>query len=301
MGSTKVVLPEKKFSGEEDIREFLRDFEIYVAVNEWTDAKAGQYLAVFLKDDAKAFYHQQGQDVRVSYKKLSEALKERYEGGLALLKYKKEFSAKSRKDGESLHTYLSDLRLSYERAYSPPTVETLAEDASEEDKAEHAKQEGALDFYNTRKNEDILCQFINGLDKDLKEVLIRQDDLLKKPVESILKQISTLEEEQGITKRVPVGVQGVRNPGNPVVQQQDPVEGTQQPINVEQKLDEILKNQRTLHAAAVRKGGKRVSGRQRPGPKPTDICRACNGQGHWARSCPSLNEGGAGRRPQAQP
>ena len=288
MGSTKVVLPEKKFSGEEDIREFLRDFEIYVAVNEWTDAKAGQYLAVFLKDDAKAFYHQQGQDVRVSYKKLSEALKERYEGGSALLKYKKEFSAKSRKDGESLHTYLSDLRLSYERAYSPPTVETLAEDASEEDKAEHAKQEGALDFYNTRKNEDILCQFINGLDKDLKEVLIRRDDLLKKPVESIPKQISTLEEEQGITKRVPVGVQGVRNPGNPVVQQQDPVEGTQQPINVEQKLDEILKNQRTLHAAAVRKGGKRVSGRQRPGPKPTDICRACNGQGHWARSCPSF-------------
>lgn len=31
--------------------------EIYVAVNEWTGEKAGQYLAVYLKDDAKAFYH----------------------------------------------------------------------------------------------------------------------------------------------------------------------------------------------------------------------------------------------------
>ena len=51
MGSNKTVLPEIKFSGE-DIREFLRDFEIFVAVNEWSDEKAGQYLAVFLKDDA---------------------------------------------------------------------------------------------------------------------------------------------------------------------------------------------------------------------------------------------------------
>jgi hypothetical protein len=49
MGSNKTVLPENKFSGEEDIREFLRDFEIFVAVNEWSDVKAGQYLAVFLK------------------------------------------------------------------------------------------------------------------------------------------------------------------------------------------------------------------------------------------------------------
>ena len=52
MGSHRVVLPESKFSGEEDVREFLRDIEMYVAVNEWSDEKAGQCLAVFLKDDA---------------------------------------------------------------------------------------------------------------------------------------------------------------------------------------------------------------------------------------------------------
>ena len=82
MGSTKTVLPDKKFSGEEDIREFLRDFEIYVAVNEWSDEKAGQFLAVFLTSDAKAFYHQQPESVSKSYKELSGALKERYEGGM---------------------------------------------------------------------------------------------------------------------------------------------------------------------------------------------------------------------------
>ena len=56
LGLHRVVLPESKFSGEEDVREFLRDFEMYVAVNEWLDKKAGQYLAVFLKDDTKAFF-----------------------------------------------------------------------------------------------------------------------------------------------------------------------------------------------------------------------------------------------------
>jgi hypothetical protein len=111
-----------------------------------------------------------------SNKNLYGALKERYEGGLALLKYKKVFNGRCRKSGETLHSYLSELRLAYERAYSPPTVDPLPEGTSAEVKNERFKQEGALAFYNKGKNEDVLCQFINGLDKDLKEVLIRQDD-----------------------------------------------------------------------------------------------------------------------------
>jgi hypothetical protein len=103
-----------------------------VAVNEWSDEKAGQFLAVFLTDDANAFYHQQQESVRKSYKELSGALKERYEGGLALLKYKKVFNGRCRKSGETLHSYLSELRLAYERAYSPPTVDPLHEGASAE-------------------------------------------------------------------------------------------------------------------------------------------------------------------------
>ena len=106
MGSKGVVLPDVKFTGQEDIREFLRDFEIFVSLNEWSDEKAGKYLAVYLKDEAKAFYHQQEEDVRKSYKRLSKALTDRYEGGLALLKSKKEFNGRVRKDGEALHSYL---------------------------------------------------------------------------------------------------------------------------------------------------------------------------------------------------
>ena len=40
MGLHRVVLPVAKFSGQEDVRDTLRDFEIYVSVNKWT----GQYL-----------------------------------------------------------------------------------------------------------------------------------------------------------------------------------------------------------------------------------------------------------------
>ena len=143
MGSPKIVLPDKKFYEEEDIREFPRDFEIYVAVNERPDEKVGQFLAVFLTDDEKVFYHQQPESVRKSYGELSGALKERYEGDLALLKYKKVFNGRSRKSGETLNSYLPELRLANERAYSPPRVDPLPEDASEEVKNERIKQERA--------------------------------------------------------------------------------------------------------------------------------------------------------------
>jgi hypothetical protein len=66
----KTVLPESISSQEKGIFE-----------NTKNDEKAGQYLAVFFKDDAKAFYHQQsGTEVRMSYRQLSQTLKERYKG-----------------------------------------------------------------------------------------------------------------------------------------------------------------------------------------------------------------------------
>lgn len=299
MGSNRVVLPERKFSGQEDIREFLRDFDIYVAVNEWSNEKAGQFLAVFLKDDAKAFYHQQAEVVKKSYSELCKALKDRYEGGLALLKYKKDFNSRARKDGETLHSYLSDLRLAYERAYSAPVVEAIESTASAAEKKKHAEQEGALAFYNQRKDEDILCQFINGLRKDLREVLIRQDDLLQTSVEVIVKRVSTLEEERdGIQK-----IRSVQYPEEPPSNSAGPGSELGEidrlvKQRVQEKLDELAKANQTP-VAAVKKGGKRF-GKQRAGPKPTDVCRGCNGLGHWARSCPSLNEQKAGLSPQHQ-
>ena len=100
-----------------------------------------------------------------------------------------------------------------------------------------------LVFYNQRRDEDILCQFVNGLGRELREVLIRQDDLLKKPVETVLTQISILEEEQEVTKRVSAAQRTERsstlvdNAVNPNM-----VEDVQP--SLENKLDEILKNQR---------------------------------------------------------
>ena len=131
-------------------------------------------------------------------------------------------------------------------AYSPPTVDPLPEGACAEVKNEIFKQEGALAFYNKRKNEKVLCQFINCLDKDLKEVLIRQDDLLERPVESILKQISTLEEEQGVTKKVSAAMEMPVYKSKEHGDLEDIVQNT-----VEQKVEEMFKK-----AAVVKKGGK---------------------------------------------
>ena len=50
----------------------------------------------------------------------------------------------------------------------------------------------------------------------------------------------------------------------------------------------------------IRRRGRRT-GRQRPGPKPTDVCRACNGRGHCSRSLLTLNGSGTGQGPQYQP
>ncbi len=80
--------------------------------------------------------------------------------------------------------------------------------------------------------------------KELREVLIHQDDLLKKPVENVLTQISTLEEEQGVTRKVSAA-QGAVKSDNPVAGTSTSVEEAVQ-SSLENKLDEILKNQRTL-------------------------------------------------------
>ena len=98
-------MPEEKFTGLEDIRKFLREFQIYVDLNEWGDERAGKYLAVFLRDEARDFYHQQGETTKKSLQALVEALPDRCEGWLALLKYKKDFQRHTRKEREALHSY----------------------------------------------------------------------------------------------------------------------------------------------------------------------------------------------------
>ena len=135
-------------------------------------------------------------------------------------------------------------------------VDPLPEGESTEPKNENLKQERALAFYNERKNEDILCQFINGLDKDLKEVLMREDDLLQRPVESVLKEISTLDEEQGVNSKVVAALEMLAKRN---LRQSDLYGIVKR--TVEEKVKEMFKK-----AAVVKKGGRRVGGKARPAP-----------------------------------
>ena len=101
---------------------------MYIAVNEWSDEKAGQYLAVFLKDDVRAFFfHQQSETVKKSFSELSKARKQRYKGGLALLKYKRDFNSRSLKDGEPLHSNEATRVASFPLPNMSETLDRLAD------------------------------------------------------------------------------------------------------------------------------------------------------------------------------
>ena len=77
-------------------------------------------------------------------------------------------------------------------------------------------------------------------------------------METVLTQISTLEEEQEVTKRV-FAAQRTEISSNLIDDAVNPKMEDVRP-SLENKLDEIRKNQRTLQAAAVKKGGKRFAG-----------------------------------------
>ena len=92
--------------------------------------------------------------------------------------------------------------MAYDRAYAPPVVDELLDSPSAVQKKKNNEQIGALAFYESRKAEDVLCQFVNGLEKGLRELLIRQDDLPKTPVETVVKRIVTWEEKSGGVRKV---------------------------------------------------------------------------------------------------
>jgi len=90
--------------------------------------------------------------------------------------------------------------MAYDRAYVPPLVDQLPECPSAAQKKKYNEQLGALSHCEARKAEDVLCQFVNGLRREHRVILIRQDDL-KTPVETVVKRIAPLKEEScGVLK-----------------------------------------------------------------------------------------------------
>ena len=84
MGSNKTVLPENKFSGEKRYPGIFTRLRNLRGGERMVRRKSRSIFGSVFENDAKAFYHQQSETVRKSYRELSRALKERYEGGLAL-------------------------------------------------------------------------------------------------------------------------------------------------------------------------------------------------------------------------
>ena len=104
---------------------------------------------------------------------------------------------------ESLHQFLTYLRLKYERAFPtppvlPPQPEVIS-DLSEEDNQRltallrHEKQAGRLEEYQERREMSLKIQLINGLPLNLREVLVSDDGLLSKPLEQVVKRVASIE------------------------------------------------------------------------------------------------------------
>jgi len=63
--------------------------------------------------------------------------------------------------------------MAYDRAYVPSLVDQLPESPSAAQKKKYSEQLGALSYCEARKAEDVLCQFVNGLRRERREILIR--------------------------------------------------------------------------------------------------------------------------------
>jgi len=113
-------------------------------------------------------------------------------------------------------------------------------------------------------------QFVNGLRRELREILIRQDDLLKTPVETVVKRIATLKEEScGVLKVASVSEPSVEESPTGASKQVSEIEETIK-RTLEQKLGQLGRGSEGPLSAAVRRGGKRPG---RLGSKLPDLTR----------------------------
>lgn len=284
----KPTLPQKKFRGAEDpegIRSYLKYFQLYIDLNGWNDESAGKFLTIALEGDAQAFLFELPDDeknYRKSFKALSEQLIQRYEGGLAVLKYIRDWQQRTRKKGEPLNTYLTELRVMYDRAFPIQKVNDLAD--NDQNKIRLA---GAVASYEAGKEFAIKAQFINGLDPGVRDVLVCDEDILAKPMDQVLRRVAGLEAERHTPSPRPV-VAAVAGDSDSSVEVQPAIQRI-----IQQEVEKSLALVQGTSATWPYRGRARGRGRfqrRRGGPRPTDICHKCGGKGHWQDKCPSLNE-----------
>lgn len=292
--AAKPTLPQRKFKGAEDsegIRSYLKYFQLYIDLNGWDDEAAGKFFTIALEGDAQAFLFELPDDdnnFRKSFKALSEKLIQRYEGGLAVLKYIRDWQQRSRKKGEPLNTYLTDLRVMYDRAFPRQTIDDVGTDAQNK-----IRLAGAVASYEASKEFAIKAQFINGLDPSIRDILVCDEDILAKTMDQVLRRVAGLEAERNtpIQRPVVAAMAGKTELDNP---------GETGEVSTSTEIQRIVQQEVEKSIALVQgtwsyrgRGTGRGRGkfqRRRGGPRPTDVCRKCGGKGHWQDKCPSLNE-----------
>jgi len=278
------VMPNNKFSGHEgtvSVREYIEDFEWLIVANAWTEERAAAYCAVHLEGDAKEFVRQLARTDPLSVKTfagLRQALLQRYECNAAVLRNRREWDERRRLPGESINIYASRLRSCYDRAFpGPPPPEELAQDAENETKLKHAEAAAVYKFFLAHRESVLLSKFINGLPALQRDVLVRDESVLKSSLDDVIKRLARLEAELG-----PSTVQA-------------------QAVSAQLVCDTAATEQSSTTTAVTEAAVQKVSERAKPakaqrrrGALNTDICRNCEGRGHWAKDCASPRLQGKG-------
>ena len=273
------IMPTARFSGHEgtvSIREYIEDFQWLVTANAWTPERAAAYLAVHLEGDAKEFVRQLARTDPLSiqtFDGLREALIQRYEGNSAVLRNRREWDARRRLPGESINTYASGLRGCFDRAFpAPPKPEELKHDADVGAQRKQAEAAAIYKFFMAHRESVLLSKFINGLSTSQREALICDESVLQASLDEVIRRLARLEAELAPSQVQAVSTDSTATENSPTS------EGT---------------TDATVQGVSERT--QPLNSRRRRGAVNSDICRNCQGRGHWAKDCSSPRLQGNGK------
>ena len=121
----------RDYDGTTSLREYLRHFDLCIALNGWTDAQAGGFLGVSLGGTARRMLEGINPYSPEGYAELRRRLVARYEPEHATAMYKAKLRSAERGDSQSVSEFADDVADLVRKAYpamAPDTQEVLAKD-----------------------------------------------------------------------------------------------------------------------------------------------------------------------------
>lgn len=123
-----IVMPEK-YSGRANFKDWLAQFNMCKELNQWTDEKACQFIAVMLTGSALQVYTDLDTESRRRFSEITQALKARFDPDRDIGVHWTKLKGRMRNKGESLPELACNIRRLVTKAY-PDTNRRLIEQVS---------------------------------------------------------------------------------------------------------------------------------------------------------------------------